>query len=165
MDFFEKIKGILFAPSKTFAALKEDTIGDAWIYFISIALISSIITLLTILFKYNSEGIGFSDIPSMIITSLLFLSSFLVSGVILIVMFIIGAVIKIVVGRKMAIARAIKVMMYGCTPGLLLGFPIFLIGVRDEKLVFIYVMIGIWIWSAVLIIIGLRQSGESTDVL
>ena len=44
MDFYEKVKGFILEPSKTFDATKEDTLEDALKYYVGITAIFSAIS-------------------------------------------------------------------------------------------------------------------------
>ena len=44
MNFFEKIKGFLLSPKKTFDETKEDTLTDAFKYFLPILVIFAVLS-------------------------------------------------------------------------------------------------------------------------
>src|SRR5659263_331808 len=56
MDFYEKVKGFILEPSKTFDATKEDTLEDALKYYVGITAIFSAIS--AVLFAFASTLFG-----------------------------------------------------------------------------------------------------------
>ncbi len=159
MDFFEKTKGFLLEPSKTFDASKEDTLGEATKFYASIAAIYSAILAVLLAFAFSLIGstmMGFGKLGTMfgasagIAGAIVFFVLFMILAII--ASFIGGAIIHIgvySVGGRKGIAQTIKAIMYGSTPGLLLGW-IPIIG-----------LIAV-IWSLVVEIIGVRQFHELT---
>ncbi len=159
MDFFEKVKGFLIEPSKTFDAVKGDTLNEAMKYYVCIAAIYS--ALIALLFAFAptllalTMGFGFRNLGMMpgVDARFLAIGIFVVFLIFMIIgVFIIGAIYHIgvyIVGGKKGIEQTIKALMYGQTPGLLLGWiPI------------IGIIAGIW--SFVLYILGIRQLQEIT---
>jgi hypothetical protein len=156
MDFYEKVKGFILEPSKTFDATKEDTLEDALKYYVGITAIFSAIS--AVLFAFASTlfgsmmggfgmmlgaGAGITGAIS-IFVMLLILS---VIGA-----FICGAIVHIfvyIVGGRKGITRTIIALMYADTPYLLFGW-IPLIGLITA------------IWSLVLNVLGIRQFQELT---
>lgn len=158
MDFVEKVKGFLMEPSKTFDASKEDTLEDAIKYYAVIIAVYSALFALIATFALGSLGsmMGLGQLGMMagagagIGGALIIFVTMLVLGIIGV--FISGAIIHIgvlIVGGKKGITQTIKAVIYGSTPGLLLGW-IPLIGMLAA------------IWSFVLEILGIRQLQEVT---
>lgn len=156
MDFIEKVKGFLMEPSKTFDASKEETLSEAMKYYISIvAIYSAILALLfafaSTLFGSMMGGFGAmfgagAGIAGAIAIFVIFLILLIIGA------FINGAILHIgvyIVGGKRGITQTIKALMYGSTPGLLLGW-IPIIGFLAL------------IWSLVLEVLGIRQLHELT---
>ncbi len=156
MDFIEKVKGFLTEPSKTFDAIKEEDLGEAIKYYAVIATVYSVI--FAVLFAFMGSllgsmmggqnlgmmfgagaGIGGAVIIFVVFMILAIISAFIGGAILHIFVYIAG-------GRK-GIEQTIKAVMYGSTPGLLLGWiPVigFIAG----------------IWSLVLEILGIRQLHE-----
>ena len=63
----ERIKGFLFSPSKTFDNSKEDTLGDAFKYFVVILAIFAVIVavLIAVLFSLFAGMLGMLGVPMM----------------------------------------------------------------------------------------------------
>ncbi|HLB71654.1 MAG: YIP1 family protein [Candidatus Methanoperedens sp.] len=158
MDFIEKVKGFLLEPSKTFDALKEESLEEATKYYAVLAAVYSALLALLLTFAGNLIGpmMGFGNmgmikgagagIGSAIIIFVVFMI-ILIAGA-----FIGGAITHIfvyIVGGRRGIAQTIKAGMYGSTPSLLFGWiPV---------IEFIAM-----IWSLVAEIIGIRQLHELT---
>jgi hypothetical protein len=153
----ERIKGFLFSPSKTFDASKEDTIGDAFKYFVVILAIFAVIiaVLIAVLFSLFSEMFGKPGIPVMPFKAAMgpllavgFFIFVLVGGIIGV--FIDGLWLHLwvyVVGGRNGVGQTIKAVMYGATPSYLLGWiPI------------VGIIAGIW--TLIVGIIGVRQLHE-----
>lgn len=158
MDFFEKVKGFLLEPSKTFDATKGEKLEEAIKYYAVIAAVYSALFAVLLAFvgtlfgsMMGGRSLGMlmgagAGAGGAIIFFVLFMI-FIIIGA-----FIGGAVLHIfvyLVGGRKGIVQTIKAVMYGSTPGLLLGWiPIigFIAG----------------IWSLVLEILGIRQLHELT---
>ena len=156
MDFYEKIKGFILEPSKTFDATKEDTLEDALKYYVGITAIFSAIS--AVLFAFASTlfgsmmggfgmmlgaGAGIAGAISIFVMLLIFM----VIGA-----FIGGAIIHIfvyIVGGRKGIVKTIIALMYADTPYLLFGW-IPIIGLI------------VAIWSLALSVLGIRQFQELT---
>ena len=156
MDFYEKVKGFIFEPSKTFDATKEDTLEDALKYYVGIAAIFSALSAVFFVFASTLFGSMMGGFGMMlgagagIIGAIwLFVTLFILM---VISAFIGGAIVHIFVyllGGRKGIVKTIIALMYGDTPYLLFGW-IPLIG-----------LIAI-IWSLVLNVLGIRQFQELT---
>jgi len=158
MDFIEKVEGFLTEPSKTFDAVKGDTLSEAIKYYAVIAAIYSAIFALLLAFvgsffgsMMGAKNLGMLmgagvGISGAIVFFVLFMIFAIIGG------FIGGAILHIfvyIVGGRKGIAQTIKAVMYGSTPGLLLGW-IPVIGFIAA------------IWSIVLEVLGIRQLHELT---
>ncbi len=153
MKFVAKVKGILTEPSKTFDALKGETLGESIKYYAVIAAISAILNALLFALAF---GTMFGQLGAMIgasagaagaIVFFVILFIFQIIGV-----FISGAILHIFVylaGGRKGLTQTIKAVIYGSTPGLLIGWIPF-IG-----------LIG-GLWSLVLEVLGIRQLHEMT---
>ena len=153
----ERIKGFLFSPSETFDNSKDDTIGDAFKYFVVILTIFAVIIsiLLGVAFSLFAAMLGMLGVPMMTLgaaTGPLFAVVFfiltLVSGIIGV--FIGGLWLHIwvcLLGGREGVEQTIKALMYGVTPGYLLGW-IPIVGIIGG------------IWSLIVEIIGIRQLHE-----
>ncbi len=158
MDFYEKVKGLLLEPSKTFDALKEEPLDGAIKYYICIAAIYSALFALLLGFAGSLFGsmMGFGNLGMMMgagagigvaITFFVIFMIMAIAGA-----FIGGAIFHIFVyiaGGRKGMTQTIKAGMYGSTASLLFGWlPIIN-------------MIAV-IWSLVTEIIGIRQLHEIT---
>lgn len=158
MDFFEKMKGLLLEPSKTFDALKEEPLDGAVKYYICIAAVYSALIAIMLGFAGSLFGsmMGAGNLGMMIgagagigaaITFFVVFMVMAVAGA-----FIGGAILHIFVyiaGGRKGMTRTIKAGMYGSTASLLFGW-----------LPFINIIAAIW--SLVTEIIGIRQLHEIT---
>lgn len=158
MDFFEKMKGLLLEPSKTFDALKEEPLDGAVKYYICIAAVYSALIAIMLGFAGSLFGsmMGAGNLGMMIgagagvgaaITFFVVFMVMAVAGA-----FIGGAILHIFVyiaGGRKGMTRTIKAGMYGSTASLLFGWlPV--------------INIIAAIWSLVTEIIGIRQLHEIT---
>ena len=153
MEFVEKVKGILTEPSKTFDALKGETLGESIKFYSVIAAISAALN--TLLFAL-AFGTMLGQLGTMMGASagvagaIVFFVILFIFGII--GAFISGAIFHIFVylaGGRKGLTQTIKAVIYGSTPGLLIGWIPF-IG-----------MIG-GLWSLVLEVLGIRQLHEMT---
>ncbi len=156
MDFTEKVKGFLLEPSKTFDAIKGEDLGEAIKYYAVIAAVYSAI--FAVLFAFVGSLLGSmmgGRNLGMMLGGIVGAGGAIVIFVLFIIFAIIGAfvggavlhIFVYIVGGRKGIAETIKAVMYGSTPGLLLGWiPVigFIAG----------------IWSLVLEILGIRQLHE-----
>ncbi|NQE06639.1 hypothetical protein C5S32_12285 [ANME-1 cluster archaeon GoMg1] len=150
----ERIKGFLFSPSKTFDNSKEDTLGDAFKYFVVLLAIYAVLFSIMVLVAFSAMAwivgpwaamLGLTAGP-LLAVSMLVLS--LIAGIIAV--FIMGLWMHIwvyVVGGRKGVTQTIKALMYGATPSYLLGW-----------IPFIGIIAGIW--ALVVEIIGIRQLHE-----
>jgi hypothetical protein len=161
MDFFEKVKGFLLEPSKTFDATKGENLDEAIKYYAVIAAIYSVLFAVLLAFMLTFVGTLFGSMMGgrnlgMLMgagaggVAIIFFVLFTIFAIIW--AFIGGAILHIfvyVVGGRKGIAQTIKAVMYGSTPGLVLGW-IPIIGFIAA------------IWSLVVEIVGIRQLHELT---
>jgi hypothetical protein len=158
MDFFEKMKGLLLEPSKTFDALKEEPLEEAVKYYIGIAAVFSALFALILGFVGSFFGsmMGFGNLGMMlgagagIGAAITFFVVFIIMAITC--AFIGGAILHLFVyiaGGRKGMTQTIKAVMYGSTASLLFGWmPI--------------INIIALIWSLVTEIIGIRQLHEIT---
>jgi hypothetical protein len=147
-DFVEKVRGFVFNPVETFRKSKEDPLGSAFIYFIVLVLINAILSTLVLLAGINAMNLP-DTIPGLkaIFPGILFVG-LIVGGIVGI--FIGGGWLHIFIwllGGRKGYFQTVKTLMYGTTPGLLIGW-IPLIGI-----------IGL-IWDLILVVIGIRELQE-----
>ncbi len=153
----ERIRGFLFSPSETFDTSKEDTIGDAFKYYVVILLILAVIVAII-------GAVGFSLILGMFsqylppeTLSLAAMGPLL--AVVLFIVVLVGGIIGVfidglwihlwvyIVGGRKGVGQTIKAVMYGATPYCLLGW-IPIVNFIAE------------IWMIVVAILGVRQLHE-----
>src|SRR5659263_140288 len=156
MDFYEKVKGFILEPSKTFDATKEDTLEDALKYYVCITAIFSAISAVLFAFASTLFGSMMGGFETMMVAGAGITGAISIFVMLLILMviwaFISGAIVHIFVyllGGRKGIAKTIIALMYGDTPYLLFGWIPF-IG-----------LIAI-IWALVLNVLGIRQFQELT---
>ena len=153
----ERIKGFLFSPSKTFDNSKEDTLGDAFKYFVVILAIFAVIVavLIAVLFSLFAGMLGMLGVPMMPLGAAMgpllavgFFIFALVGGIIGV--FIDGLWLHLwvyLVGGRNGVGETIKAVMYGATPSYLLGWIPIVGSVAG-------------IWALIVGIIGVRQLHE-----
>jgi hypothetical protein len=147
LSIVERIKGFLLSPSGTFDTSKEDTLGDAFKYFVIILAIYAVLVAIiaAVAFALIGGMFGMFGVPRMPFRAVAVLIGALVGGIIGV--FIFGLWLHLwvyLVGGRNGLEQTIKAVMYGATPGLLLGWiPIF--------------NVIAWIWALIVSIIGVRQ--------
>ena len=143
MGIVEKIKGFLFSPSETFDASKEDTLGDAFKYYIILLLIPALLSAVIAAVAFSLFAGFFGRMLPGFMPALLALAGaigVLIGGLWLhIWVYLMG-------GRK-GLTQTFKALMYGATPSLLLGWIPFINFLAS-------------IWSLIVEIIGIRQLHE-----
>ena len=154
LSIWERIKGFLFRPSETFDASKEDTIGDAFKYFVVLLAIYAVLFSIMVLVAFSAMSwmvepwaamMGLTAGPLLAVA--MFVLS-LISGIIAV--FIMGLWMHIwvyIVGGRKGVKQTIKALMYGATPSYLLGW-----------IPFVGLIAGIW--ALIVEIIGIRQLHE-----
>ena len=153
----EKIKGFLFSPSETFDASKEDTLGDAFKYYIILLLIPALLSAVIAAVAFSLLAGFFGRMLPFMSASLAFAGAGAAVVVFLYVL-IAGAIgvligglwlhiwVYLVGGRK-GLTQTFKALMYGATPSLLLGWIPFINFLAS-------------IWALIVEIIGIRQLHE-----
>jgi len=154
LSIVERIKGFLFSPSETFDASKEDTLGDALYYIMVILAIYAVLIAIiaAIAFSLTRRMLGLFSVPGMPLATatapmvgVLFFVYALVGGIIGV--FILGLWLHLWVylfGGRNGLIQTIKAVIYGETPGLVLGW-----------IPFINIIAAIW--SIIVSVIGVRQ--------
>jgi len=129
LSIVERIKGFLFSPSKTFDTSKEDTLGDAFKYFVVLLAIYAVLFGIMVLVAFSAMSwivgpwaamMGLAAGPILAV-AMIILS--LISGIIAV--FIMGLWLHIwvyIVGGRKGVTQTIKALMYGATPSYLLGW-------------------------------------------
>ena len=156
----ERIKGFLFSPSATFDASKEDTLGDAFKYFIVILAIYAVIVtiIVTVALSWILNFLATTLPPGTLPPEALMfgLGGGAVFAVISFIQVFIGEIIGVfiiglwthiwvyLVGGRKGIEQTIKALMYGYTPGYL----------------FVWIPVVNVIWALIVGIIGIRQLHE-----
>ena len=152
-DIIEKAKGFLMDPAETFRNAQSDDLGEAFKYFAIILAINSVLSGLLVM-----AGVGVAtEIPGMALG----IAGSFASGIAAIVGTFIGGIIGLFIGGIIVhifvaliiggngIEQTIKALIYGATPGMLLGW-----------IPFIGIIGGLW--SLVLYIIGIRELHDTT---
>jgi hypothetical protein len=161
LSIVERVKGFLFSPSATFDASKEDTLGDAFTYFVVILAIYAILMAIiaTVVFSLISGMLGMFGVP----LAMPFGAAMgPVVGVAFFIAAIVGGIIGILIGGlwlhlwvyllggRNGVVQTLKAGIYGSTPYLILGWI---------PLINVIAMI----WGLIVEIIGVRQlQGFST---
>ncbi len=155
LSICERIKGFLFSPSDTFDDSKEDTISDAFKYFLVILLIPAVLTAI-IGGAVSSLFVGILGAFGAPVAPLLGAVIGPLLALVLFIMVLVGGILDAFIGGLWAhlwvyllggrngVGETIKAVMYGATPGCIFGW-IPLLGI-----------IGV-IWSIIVVIIGIRQ--------
>jgi hypothetical protein len=160
LSVVERIKGFLFSPSGTFDASKEDTLGDAFKYFIAILAIYALLSAVVLAALYHwmmyfmTAFMPYGTLPPEAEELLPTLGPLFAVAVFIVTL--VGGIIGIfvsglwthiwvyLVGGRNGLEETIKAVMYGDTPCLILGWiPIF------------NIIAGIW--ALIVSIIGVRQ--------
>jgi len=157
----EKIKGFLFSPSETFDASKEDTLGDAFKYYIILLLIPALLSAVIAAVALSLFAGFFGRMLPGFMPALLALAgagaavAFIAVFIYMLIAGAIGVLIGglwlhiwvYLVGGRKGLTQTFKALMYGATPSLLLGW-IPVIGFLAA------------IWALIVEIIGIRQLHE-----
>ena len=164
MEFFGKVKGFMFSPTKTFDASKPDTLRDALKHYLGILLIYATFSSAISGYLVATMGLGAVTIYGRLAqVPVHLLQGFGASGAILMfVMMVVSGVIVIFLGSsyfhmfvyafggRKGVIQTEKAFMYGYTPLLMAWIPV--------------VNIIALIWSIVLEVIGIRQLHEISTV-
>lgn len=170
----ERIKGFLFSPSATFDASMEDTLGDAFKYFVVIlAIFAVLISIMFILSVSSVMPRVLAMIGGAYLGTVITFIYMLVLGIIGI--FITGLWTHIwvyLVGGGKGVTQTIKALMFGATPYCLLGWissTYLVISTYDGNIYSIssfffevirFVGLLAAIWTIIVGIIGIRQLHE-----
>lgn len=160
MDFVEKAKGLLINPVNTFDNSKNDTLGEAIKYYAIIIAVSSLLSALLFTTAMGSLGsmMGLGQLGTM-----MGIGTGLGGAAVIFVMMIVAGIVRVfinsaivhlgvlIVGGKNGIEQTVKAVIYGSTPGLLLGWVPIIGGFAG-------------IWSLGLEILGIRQLQGVTTV-
>ena len=101
LGFFEKMIGLILSPSRTFNELKSSTLGDAFMYFLPLLVIYSIL---------SSFTMGLAS------------THFIETIFIIFILWIVTHIFAYIVGGRNGIVQTLKAVVYGYTPILLLGW-------------------------------------------
>ncbi len=154
-DFVGKWKGFLKEPSKAFEASVGDTLKVALEYYARLAFIYSVILVLLVFLGVTviitktgmPTVLRTSPLPTTVLFPILTWASIIAFYILMIAgAFIGGTILHIfvyIIGGRKGVSQTIKAVMYGSTPGLLLGW-IPILGIFA------------WIWALILQIRGLR---------
>ena len=147
-DFVEKVRGFIMKPVETFQNVRGGSLGDAFVYYIILLVINAVLSAVVLTAGLSALSI-YQSIPGFkgALPLVLFFMT-IVGGIIGV--FIGGAWLHIFVwalGGKKGYVQTVKSVMYGSTPGLILGW-IPIIG-----------FIGA-IWTVILDIFGIKELQE-----
>ena len=157
----EKIKGFLFSPSETFDASKEDTLGDAFKYYIILLLIFALFSAVIAVVVFSLFAGFFGRMLPGFMPALLALAgagaavAFIAVFIYMLIAGAIGVLIGglwlhiwvYLMGGRKGLTQTFKALMYGATPSLLLGWIPFINFLAS-------------IWALIVEIIGIRQLHE-----
>ena len=150
---FEKMKGVLFHPSKTFAEdLRDDTLKDTLIYLLILVVIFTILAGVLMLVGVSAyaglaTGIVAGGLSVLALIPMLFFVGLV--GAIIFALYM--HIWVYLVGGREGITETWKAVIYAATPSLLFGW-IPVIG---------FLM---WLWSFVLVVMGIRELQQVTLV-
>lgn len=154
MDFVEKAKGFLMEPSRTFDSSKENTLVDAMKYYAVIVAVYAVLLSLLRVFAdgfYLYSGLGPLGVIGGVGAGVIFVAAVVLGIIWAFLSVSMTHIMVYLVGGKGGISQTIKAVMYGSTPGSLLGW-IPMIGDLAR------------IWLLVVVIIGIRQLHSLTTV-
>jgi signal peptidase len=134
LSVVERIKGFLFSPSETFDASKEDTLGTTFEFFIAL------LTICAVLSGVMGWLVFYHGVTMFVLVLILGIIGVFIGGLWTHVW------IYLVGGRK-GVTQTLKALMYGATPGCLLGW-IPIVGVFAV------------VWTLILEIVGIGQLHE-----
>lgn len=153
LSIVDRVKGFLFSPSQTFDASKDDTLGDAFTYFLIILAIYAILMAIiaTVAFSLLSGLMTMLGVPVPIGPTLgplvgvgLFIAALIVG---IIGIFVGGFWLHLwvyLLGGRNGVVQTLKAGFYGSTPYLILGWI---------PLINVITMI----WGLIVGVIGIRQ--------
>ncbi|KAF5432167.1 Signal peptidase I [Candidatus Methanophagaceae archaeon] len=138
LSVIDRIKGFLFSPTKTFDVSKEDTLGNAVIYFITLLMICAVLSSIVgwPVFRYG--------VTMAFLIFLLGLLSVFIGGLWTHMwVYLFG-------GRK-GVTQTLKALLYGATPGCVLGW-IPIVGIIAV------------VWGFIVQIVGIKQLQEMPTI-
>jgi hypothetical protein len=167
----QKVVGFITSPTATFDATREDTVGNAFGYYIAILVIYAVLIAIISIIGFSAlaviEGIlgaSFQEILELLLGAALgpllaigFFIVALVGGIIIAI--IDGIWLHIwayLFGGRNGVGQTIKAVMYGLTPFFLLGWLSFI----EAYGIGAIIAAILWIWAFILVIIGIRQLQE-----
>jgi hypothetical protein len=174
LNIGERITGFLFTPSETFDNSRDDTLGDAVKYFVSILAIYAVLNSTMFILSVSSMMpqvltiIGGPYIGTII--TFIFMLVYGIFGI-----FLMGLWTHIwlyFIGGKKGVTQTLKALLYGATPYCLLGWisSIYLVtstyGGNTSGILNLFsdgirfAGIPIAIWAFIIAIIGIRQLHE-----
>ncbi|MCK4476406.1 MAG: YIP1 family protein [Methanophagales archaeon] len=154
MKMWKRIKGFMCSPSETFDASKEETLGDAYLYFFPLLVFFSVlfagITGVILANPVVQSILGMSpDFELLTIITLMSASGIILGGTIGVL--IIGIWMHIwayAFGGRNGLTQTIKALMYAATPLFVLGWiPVLGTAIGG-------------IWAVLLVLTGLMQLQE-----
>ncbi len=159
LSIVARVKGFLFSPSQTFDASKDNTLGDAFTYFLIILAIYAILMAIiaTVAFSFISDmmkmlGVPMTTMLDPALGPLVGIALFIVALIVgIIVIFIGGLWLHLwvyLLGGRNGVVQTLKAGFYGSTPYLILGWILLLIPLIN--------VIAI-IWGLSVAVIGIRQ--------
>ena len=147
-DFVGLVKGFIMKPAETFQKVKGGSLGDAFVYFLILLVIDAILSAIVAAIGVSAMSL-YNSLPGMKgVVPLVIFFGMLIGGIIGV--FIGGAWLHIFVwalGGKKGYVQTVKSLMYGSTPGLLLGW------------IPLVSFIG-GIWALILDILGIKELQE-----
>ncbi|NJD76219.1 MAG: YIP1 family protein [Candidatus Methanoperedens sp.] len=170
-NFIEKLKGIILEPSTTFEISKQGKFGGVAKYYIGLIGTAVMFSLIFALW-WSIENKAFEFLIYPLIMNMIIILFWVIFWILLI--FIVSAIFHIVFhlsGGKTEFTTTLKVFVYSLTPILLIGWMshyfFITIIINEPQLLFNWksvLSIIAWIWSTVLLIIGLQRLHEITKV-
>jgi hypothetical protein len=130
VEFIEKATGILFRPVEIFQQLREESFGDAFVYYgvllVMYAILSSLLSLVGFLLLLPWITLG-GMIPRFGLLPAVFLPFFLVATILafIIGLFVGGAILHLFVylaGGRKEVEQTLKAVMYSSTPVFIFGW-------------------------------------------
>jgi hypothetical protein len=154
MNFFEKVKGLLLNPSKTFDATKEETFSEVIKYFVVLSVIYSTLGASLLVIAPNLYGSDMqkipgvsSNLPASIIGMILFVFILIFVIIVVLVDGLFTHILVYLMGGRKGFSQTMKAIIDCTTPQLLLGWIPGLI-------------IIVIVWSIFIEILGIRQLQE-----
>lgn len=172
LGLLEKIGMVMQRPSEFFQAIKaEEGVGSAFRYFLVIALVPTVISLILVLMvsTFLTLLLSIFPVPGMELFMLLLLFVGAVAVVIgylisLVMSFVGGGIwhvfVRFVGGGRKGYSNTYKATIYSATPGIVLGWIAFILMFVHPYLAFVGLVFSIW--SLILFIKGVSVLHEIT---